>query len=158
MQEYVRFTKRIPITQDFTPSEEEQRLYDKVSDYLIRPDLFALPASQRALVTLVLRKLLASSTFAIAGTLNALAKRLTDNNPDVKAALIDDYETAEELSDEWEASDEPIEGKLGDQPPAPPNVVDEVRELRGFSNLATSINENAKGAAPLSALQSGFGK
>jgi adenine-specific DNA-methyltransferase len=66
--EYVKFTNRIPITQDFTPSAEEQDLYEQVSLYLQRGKLHALPAGQRQLVTLILRKLLASSTFAIAGT------------------------------------------------------------------------------------------
>jgi len=32
--EYVRYTKRIPITEDFTPSRDEQRLCDQVSAYL----------------------------------------------------------------------------------------------------------------------------
>ena len=32
--EYVRYTKRIPITEDFTPSPEEKRLYDQVSAFL----------------------------------------------------------------------------------------------------------------------------
>jgi hypothetical protein len=65
--EYVRFTNRLPITADFTPTPAEQQLYDQVSDYLQRPELIALPTGQRKLITLVLRKLLASSTFAIAG-------------------------------------------------------------------------------------------
>ncbi len=62
--------------QEFIPSEEEQRLYDLVSDYLQRDTLYALPASQRQLMTLILRKLLASSTYAISGTLEGLAGRL----------------------------------------------------------------------------------
>src|SRR5947208_822693 len=74
--EYVRFTNRIPITQDFTPTTDEQDLYDLVTSYLQREKLHALPASQRKLTTLILRKLLASSTFAIAGTFRALAQRL----------------------------------------------------------------------------------
>ena len=55
------------MVQEFTPAENEDRLYDLVSEYLRRDNLHALPASQRPLMTLVLRKLLASSTFAIAG-------------------------------------------------------------------------------------------
>ena len=74
--EYVRYTHRVPITQDFTPTDEEQRLYDTVSAYLQRDTLHALPASQRTLMTLVRRRLLASSTFAIAGTLASLVSRL----------------------------------------------------------------------------------
>ena len=52
--------------EEFTPEESEDRLYHLVSEYLRRDNLQALPASQRSLMTLVLRKLLASSTFAIA--------------------------------------------------------------------------------------------
>ena len=52
--EYIRFTKRVPLTQDFIPTDDEQRLYDLVSAYLQRDVLFALPASQRTLLTLVL--------------------------------------------------------------------------------------------------------
>ena len=43
--------------------------YDLV-EYLQQPTLYALPASQRSLMTLILRKLLASSTYAISDTLN----------------------------------------------------------------------------------------
>jgi|ERR1039458_1386915 SNF2 family DNA or RNA helicase len=71
--QYIPFTNRYALVQEFYPTEEEQRLYDLVSEYLQRPELFALPASQRKLMTLVLRKLLASSTYAISGTLAALA-------------------------------------------------------------------------------------
>lgn len=73
--EYIRYTNRIPITQEFVPGPDEQRLYDLVSQYLQRPKLMALPKGQRQLITLVLRKLLASSSFAIASTLESLAAR-----------------------------------------------------------------------------------
>src|ERR1035437_2491343 len=59
--EYVKYTERKAITQQFSPSDEEQRLYDLVSDYLQNEKLYALPPSQRQLMTLILRKLLASS-------------------------------------------------------------------------------------------------
>ena len=43
--EYVRYTRRIPITEDFTPSRDEQRLYDQVSAYLQKDNLHALLAA-----------------------------------------------------------------------------------------------------------------
>ena len=73
---YVPFTSRFALVEDFIPEESEDRLYNLVSDYLQRPNLQALPSSQRALMTLVLRKLLASSTFAIAGALTSISERL----------------------------------------------------------------------------------
>lgn len=68
---YVPFTRRYPIVEEFTPEDGEDKLYELVSEYLRRDNLQALPASQRSLMTLVLRKLLASPTFAIAGALTS---------------------------------------------------------------------------------------
>ena len=73
---YIPYTKRLPLVEEFTPEESEDRLYHLVSEYLQRDNLQALPASQRSLMTLVLRKLLASSTFAIAGALTSMSTRL----------------------------------------------------------------------------------
>ena len=73
---YISYTRRLPMVEHFSPEESEDRLYNAVSDYLRRDNLLALPASQRSLMTLVLRKLLASSTFAIAGALQTLVTRL----------------------------------------------------------------------------------
>lgn len=74
--QYVSFTNRHALVQEFFPSKDEQRLYNLVSEYLQSPTLYALPASQRQLMTLILRKLLASSTYAISDTLLGLANKL----------------------------------------------------------------------------------
>ncbi|OQW98817.1 MAG: hypothetical protein BWK68_00070 [Elusimicrobia bacterium A5] len=76
----VSFTNRYSITEDFAPNENEIELYDSVSGYLHRPFLASTRATQRNMMELVYRKILASSSFAIAGTLykvaHFLAKRL----------------------------------------------------------------------------------
>ena len=74
--EYINYTERRAFCEEFSPSDEEHQLYEWVSEYLQRPKLYALPNSQRQLMTLILRKLLASSTYAIFGTLDALVKKL----------------------------------------------------------------------------------
>jgi hypothetical protein len=56
---YVPYTKRHAILQEFSPDEAEDKLYNLVTAYLQRDNLQALPSSQRALMTLVLRKLTA---------------------------------------------------------------------------------------------------
>src|SRR5690606_34882897 len=66
--EYVRYTERRTFTQPFTPGDDEQRLYDALSAFMLREDSYALPKSQRHLTTLILRKLLASSSYAITDT------------------------------------------------------------------------------------------
>lgn len=160
--EYIRYTNRIPITQEFVPSEREQALYDMVSDYLRRPSLQALPSSQRTLMTLIMRKLLASSTFAIAGALDSLARKLErqireDFNlrEELVEEIAEDYEEYEEVADEWsEEGEEPellTEGDIA-------NISQEILDLRAFRDLAVSISENAKGIALLSALRAGFAK
>src|ERR1019366_9566222 len=74
--EYIKYTNRHALVQEVLPSADEQRLYNLVSDYLQKDTLYALPASQRKLMRPVLRKLLASSTYAISDPLDGLANRL----------------------------------------------------------------------------------
>lgn len=165
--EYVRFTNRIPITQDFTPTADEQKLYEQVSGYLRREKLNALPGSQRKLMTLVLRKLLASSTFAISETLRSLAARLQYPEREVAsekpaAALGEDFEIYDEVAEEW--SDDEIDGNR--QPSASDvrkndeiaDIQAELAEIVEYGKLAASITTNAKGEALLQALSLGFQK
>ncbi|TSC90374.1 MAG: helicase/type iii restriction enzyme [Microgenomates group bacterium Gr01-1014_5] len=76
----IPFTNRFNITEDFNPNDDEVELYNSVSDYIQRPLLASTKATQRHMMELVYRKILASSSFAIAGTLfrvsQFLAKRL----------------------------------------------------------------------------------
>ena len=160
--EYIRYTNRIPITQEFVPTEAEQKLYDMVSEYLRRPSLQALPSSQRTLMTLIMRKLLASSTFAIAGALDSLARKLErqlrddkDLRQKLEEEIAEDYEEYEDVADEWGEEDEEQELLTPDDVA---NIEREIADLRAFRDLAVSIAENAKGQALLSALRAGFAK
>lgn len=169
--EYINYTNRIAIVQEFVPHQDEQKLYDVVSDYLQRDELYALPKSQRKLMTLILRKLLASSTFAISGTLNALAGRLEDTlkaataTADPSDQISQDYENFEELADEWESDeDDEDEGNDSDGSKAKKQfdaeqlegIRQEIRLLKEFMGLAKSIEQNSKGQALLTALRRGF--
>jgi adenine-specific DNA-methyltransferase len=146
--------------ENFTPEESEDRLYHAVSNYLLRDNLQALPASQRSLMTLVLRKLLASSTFAIAGALTSMAKRLraklVTQQPDTSLEdhLEEDYEALDETADEWENDLFPEELTEA----ARAAIEQEIADLEGFASLASSIDHNAKGKALLKALHIAFAK
>jgi len=162
--EYVKYTNRHALVQEFVPTEAEQRLYDLVSEYLQRPTLYALPASQRQLVTLILRKLLASSTYAISATLDGLARRLEEASTAqasvvaVPDELPKDWEELDELADEWEEEDEASSKGKG-QRLAPEQLVElrkEIAQLREFHALAKSIIKNSKGEVLLTALRRGF--
>lgn len=169
--EYVRYTNRIPITQDFTPSEEEQLLYDSVSNYLRREYLQALPPSQRQLMTLVLRKLLASSTFAISATLQTLLTRLQGNLKDLtdeqgyQEQISAEFEALGEMQEEWSENKEdnsagPDEEEAVFERGAFERKIleDEIKELTEYRDLAQKITHNEKGSALLKALKSGFDK
>jgi adenine-specific DNA-methyltransferase len=161
---YIPCTKRLPLVEEFTPEESEDRLYQLVSEYLQRDNLHALPASQRSLMTLVLRKLLASSTFAIAGALTSISNRLKiklrkqEPAESLEDELDQDYEALDELTEEraeeW-TEDEPVELLSKDDRRA---LEQEIADLDAFAQLATSIQHNAKGKALLKALGIAFAK
>lgn len=166
--EYIKYTNRHALVQEFIPSAEEQRLYDLVSDYLQRETLYALPASQRQLMTLILRKLLASSTYAITGTLEGLANRLqftvnqAERVPSPQEAVGNDIEDLPEIEDEWLEDDEDSEDgaeKSSAQNLTPAQLEElkaEMAMLREFHALAKSIIKNSKGEVLLTALRRGF--
>jgi adenine-specific DNA-methyltransferase len=157
---YVPYTKRLPLVEEFTPEESEDRLYHLVSEYLQRDNLQALPASQRSLMTLVLRKLLASSTFAIAGALTTISNRLKVKlrkqvpSESLEDELDQDYEALDETAEEW-AEDEATELLTEADRQA---LEQEIADLDAFASLAASIEQNAKGTALLKALGIAFAK
>lgn len=165
VKEYINYTERIAITQDFYPHENEQRLYNLVSDYLQRPNLYALPRSQRQLMTLILRKLLASSSFAITGTFEGLAEKLEDTlrthatEPEIEPQLSVEFESLDEMKDEWlEEDDEESEEKKSFTPEEIEEIKHEIVNLKEFRDLAASISKNAKGEVLITALSKGFEK
>lgn len=162
--EYIKYTNRIPITQEFVPSEAEQKLYDLVSGYLQRDSLYALPSSQRQLMTLILRKLLASSTYAISGTLDALANRLEDQAADKPPSIespeeaVSDFEAIDEVEEEWNEDEAPDNAEKVYTAEDKERMREEVKSLREFKELAASIVKNSKGEVLLTALKKGFAK
>ena len=152
--EYVKYTNRIAILQEYTPTIKEETLYNFISSYLQSEKLYALPQSQRTLITLVLRKLLASSSFAISDTLNSLITRLELLLQGIEAQLeIDDYDGLEELLEEQEDSENEEKSTLEKDRDA---IERELEELREYADLAKSITSNAKGDNLLTALHRGF--
>ena len=137
--EYIPFTNRYTHTADFVPSEAETQLYDEVSAYLQREVLVAIPNTRRKLMTLVLRKLLASSSAAIGATLGKFVNRLTTQttlplNEDVR----EDFESLDEIEEEW---GEEVEG---DHAAPQGDAAMELADLRRFVALAQMIPLDSK--------------
>ncbi|MAF16259.1 MAG: ATP-dependent helicase [Marinomonas sp.] len=156
--EYVRYTQRQTLTVPFTPTSQEEELYNGISALLERGESYALPRNQRHLTGLILRKLLASSSHAVLNTLETILKRLeslkenTQSNIDVISTLVDsddlEQEYLEEV-DEFEANDSDIDLDLLD---------DEINEIRLYIGKAKAIDTDSKATALLTALNQGFDK
>lgn len=164
VREYVKFTSRIPITQDFTPSDDEQALYDLVSEYLQRDDSYALPKAQRTLMTLILRKILASSSVAIAATLENMAAKLEgqarhlsgDRAPGGTAPSEAEVLASElEIDEDYDGELEEFRGVEFVDPELSENIDGrraEATQLREFADLAHTINLDAKAKSLLEVL------
>lgn len=174
VHEYIQYTNRQCITQEFIPYNDEQILYDKISEYLQRPNPYALPASQRKLMTMILRRLLSSSSFAIAVTLENLVKRLkilvekqeqNQAQEELFATEISsNYEALPEIADEW-VDDEEEEGEEKttntDKPLTKEDLIkvkEETTELEQLASMAKAISRNSKGDSLVKALRMGFTK
>lgn len=146
-REFIKFTNRFPMVEPFTPSDDELSLYDDLTDFLRRPNLQALPSSQRHLITMVMHKLLASSTYAIAGALRTMANRLKRDLHDLPPSRLDDVfgEDVDELTstiDEWGVSATDVPAPLdGD---ARITLQQEIAEIERFADRAERITHNAK--------------
>jgi superfamily II DNA/RNA helicase len=165
--EYIKYTERKPLVQEYYPGEDEAMLYDWVTDYLQRPKLYALPTSQRQLMTLILRKLLASSSHAIYGTLNALAQKLgaiieRHQIDDAESWIASDFETYDEVVDEWESEEDSDDDKTSEVEPLYfsdeelAEIIKEKEDLEKYRDLAGKINKNSKAEQLFTALERGF--
>ena len=171
VQEYVKYTERKAMVQEYYPSEDEQTLDEMVSEYLQRDECFGIPRSQRSLITLVLHKLLSSSTFAIAGTLQTIIERLENivknntSSDNEDASLIDnitnDIEEIDEYEDEWtDEEDEEFDGEEKEKRTYTAEELEEIKseinDLKAIHSLALGIAENTKGECLLQALKIAF--
>lgn len=171
VQEYVKYTERKAMVQEYYPSEDEQTLDEMVSEYLQRDECFGIPRSQRSLITLVLHKLLSSSTFAIAGTLQTIIERLenivknntSSDNEDTSLMnnITNDIEEIDEYEDEWtdeedEEFDEEEKEKRTYTAEEIEEIKSEINDLKAIHSLALGIAENTKGECLLQALKIAF--
>jgi SNF2 family DNA or RNA helicase len=143
----IKYTERVPLTFEFEASDQEVELYNAVSKYLQSRDTIAFGDRPNALVTLVVRKILGSSTFAVAETMAKIIDRLkARERPTIEAVTdIDSIdEMAEELDDDSESPSSP--------PIDPQKLAAEIAELESYRALALKIGNNAKGSALVAAL------
>ncbi|MDZ7924840.1 MAG: SNF2-related protein [Marinagarivorans sp.] len=145
----INFTNRYAFTEDFTPSAQEWELYERLSEYLQAPDNQAIHPTAKHLVSIGLRKILASSSFAVADTLKGMVKRLQNEQ------LLDDDAIVDlEAKDDWLDIDlGDIEGdELQEKQRKKTKIQQEIAVLADCQALAQAIKTNAKGQALLKVL------
>ena len=172
--EYIKYTKRRAITRPFTPTDDEQKLYEAVSRFLKREGTYAIPYRQKQLTTLIILKLLASSSHAVAGTLETIKQRLeklrdkTLDDKSIAELIILDEDFAEDLLDEEmfeeeeeaeEEAGETEEKKESKEPEIDLHMLKaEIEEIEQYIRWARSIGIDTKTRSLLNALEVGFNR
>lgn len=157
--EYIQFSERKEMTIDFELSPMEIELYVMINNYLKKEILYALPNSHRTLITSVIRKLLASSSMAVAETFKVLKGRLevlkettrtesADESIDFFLSFFDD--------DEIETDDESKQDELYTREKVNEFIQHEIDEVTAIINKAESIKKNAKMTALKQAVEKAF--
>lgn len=142
----INFTRRYSLTEAYDPYPDEKELYARISSYLQDESTLAIQPKARQLVTLVIRKILASSSHAIQGTLQRMIDRLEKRQS--LAEALQDYEELDDLSDATAVDDEDFVDPVALQA--------EIDRLKDFLQLASGIARNAKGEALQRALERAF--
>jgi len=157
--EYVRFSERKEMTVDFELSLPEIELYVLINNYLQKEILYALPNSRRALITSVIRKLLASSSMAVAETFKVLRNRLVTLKETTRK------ETADESLDfffsffdeeDVEETEESKQDELYTREKVNQFIQHEIDEVDEIITKAESIQRNAKMTALKRAVVTAF--
>ncbi len=161
VQEYVRYTKRTAMVQDFTLNPTEQKVYDLLSEYLQRPVLFGVPDKARPLMSITIRKIMASSSYALSYTLERIKHRVEEYlATGVARSIVDALAAEDEIIDEEDLEDGTweIPEELTTKEMAENAMKAEIKDLEGYIALARSVGEESKAKALVKALALAFNK
>jgi ERCC4-related helicase len=159
--DYISFKQRVCITVDFKLSPKEAALYVKINDYLKKDIIYAIPTSNRNLITVVIRKLLASSSHAVAATFEVLKERLVTLKESTRLEKVEkglDY-FFDFLDDDYEIEETSMnQTELYDREKINEFIQYEINVVEDIIKLAVNITKNAKANALMQALNIAFQK
>ena len=150
---YMDFKKRTCKTVDFHLTAEETELYDLVNQFLKKENLYSIPTSNRGLIILVIRKLLASSSYALIETFEVLKKRLEKLYQGTKSAkAVEGFDLFWDfVQDEIDESD--FEEKVDEDLTVKKQMIqEELDAVQKIIDKANRVNKNAKITALKTAL------
>lgn len=154
---YMHFAERVCKTVDFELSRDEIELYERVNQFLKRDNLYSIPSSNHGLVILVIRKLMASSSFALIETFEVLKKRLEKLYEGTKSA---DAQEGFDLF--WSFVEDEIDEsgfeEVEDEDTAAQKacIKNEIDEVSAIIDVTKRIKTNSKVTALKQALKIGF--
>ena len=126
---------------EYSMSPEEKQLYDDVTNYLLSPSLNAFQGRSRQLLLIGFHRLMASSTAALATSLERVAERLRrmrQGSPDADGTRV-----IEPLVNDLDDDELPV--VEDDQAVARPSTIDdELRQVEEFVRRARSLPHDSK--------------
>lgn len=157
VSKYMDFKKRECRTIDFRLSPDEVELYMHVNNFLKQKILYSIPTANKGLIILVIRKLLASSSYALVETFEIIKNRLEKLYQGTKSAKAQEGFDMfwEYIEDEIDESDfEEIDDE--DTVLQKQQIQMEIMEVDTIIKLASSIKSNAKIRALKTAIHTAF--
>lgn len=157
VRKYIDFKNRECRTIDFALSPDEVELYMMVNSFLKKEVLRSIPSTNKGLIVMVIRKLLASSSYALIETFEILKKRLQRL-----------YEGTSSLNAQegfdlfWDFIEDEIDESAFDEIDdenilfQKHQIQMEMNEIDAIINMASRINNNAKIKALKTAIHTAF--
>lgn len=154
---YMDFKKRECRTIDFALSPDEVELYMRVNNFLKKDVLYSIPNANKGLIVLVIRKLLASSSYALIETFEVLKNRLQKLYEGTKSANAQDgfalfWDFIEDEIDESAFEEIDDEDTLFQKQ----QIQAEMDEVDAIIETASRIQSNAKIKALKTAIHTAF--
>lgn len=154
---YMDFKKRECRTINFALSPDEVELYMRVNNFLKRDVLYSIPNANKGLIVLVIRKLLASSSYALIETFEVLKDRLQKLYEGTKSANAQDgfalfWDFVEDEIDESAFEEIDDEDTLFQKQ----QIQAEMDEVDAIIETASRIQSNAKIKALKTAIHTSF--
>ena len=135
---------------EYAMSAAERALHDDVTDYLLEPDLYAFRGRSRQILMLGFLRRMASSTAALAKSLDRVAARLQ--------ALLDNGAAPDETADYADLEDDPPESDplpaaSAEEPPDMDAIAAELARVRSFVQRARALPHDGKAASLVQAVR-----
>ena len=126
---------------EYSMSPEEKQLYDDVTNYLLSPSINAFQGRSRQLLLIGFHRIMASSTAALAKSLERVAdrlRRMRQGSPDAQRAGVIEPLTSDLDDDELPAiEDDPVVERST-------TIDDELRQVEDFVRRARSLPHDSK--------------